>query len=378
MNVLFISDHLKSGGKERRLVELLKELVLRGKIKPVLILIHGFDANESIDYKSVLDLGIKIYYLGTFKMIKLPFEILKICKKENVNLINTWAPAVYTYLIYPCKLLLNLPILSNSITSARNTLGWLDKLKIKGTYFMCNVILSNSHQALKVFEVPKKKRLVIYNGFNQDRLLNLKTKSEILEKLDIKTKYIVAMAAEYSYRKDYPTYVKAANIVLDNNFDVTFLSMGSGNFQQYKELIDPKYEKRIIFLNRQKDVESIINATDIGVLASNVEGLPNFILECMAIGKPVLANNGDGVGTHELVIDSETGFLVPPMRPDLFANKIMELLSDENMRLQMGAKGRKIVEDKFNLNQMVNSFSGLYNKFHIANKRIGTSIKKNK
>ena len=99
-------------------------------------------------------------------------------------------------------------------------------LKIKGTYFLCDKILSNSYQALKVYKVPERKKLVIYNGFNQNRLNKLVNKKTIKRKFDIKTKFIVTMAAEYSYRKDYPTFIEAANIILNKNYDVTFYVWG--------------------------------------------------------------------------------------------------------------------------------------------------------
>lgn len=363
MNILFISDTLNSGGKERRLVELLIELSTRKEFVPILILTKGVNSKQSIDYKYLLKKDIKIYYLGNFNRFSLSIEIFKICKKENINIINTWAPHVNTYLIYPSKLLLKIPIISNSITSARNIHSWFQFLKIKGTYLMCDKILSNSYQALKVFKVPEDKKLVIYNGFNQDRLNNLVNKNLIRQKLGIKSKYIVSMAAEYSYRKDYPTYVEAANIILKQGYDVTFLCMGSGDFTPYSKLVDKKFKKNIKFLNRQSDVESIINASDIGVLASFAEGLPNFILECMALAKPVVANFGEGVGTHELVTESENGYLVQSKNPKLFADKIICLIENDYLRKKMGTNGKNIVKDKFNLKIMVDQFSELFNYY---------------
>ena len=357
-------DEISSGGKERRLVELLMELLNRKEFVPILILIKGVNSKQSIDYKYLLKKDIKIYYLANFNRFSLSIEIFKICKKENIKIINTWAPIVNTYLIYPSKLLLKIPILNNSITSARNNYSWHEFFKIKATYFMCDKILSNSYQALKVFKVPEIKKLVIYNGFNQNRLNKLVNKNTVKQKFDIKTKFIVSMAAEYSYRKDYPTFIESANIILNKNYDVTFLCMGSGDFTKYSKYVDKKFKRNIRFLNRQSDIESIINATDIGALASSVEGLPNFLLECMAIGKPVVANFGDGVGTHELVTDSENGYLVPARNPKLFADKIIHLLENDNLRKKMGTNGKNIVKHKFDIKQMVDSFSDLFKIFN--------------
>ena len=362
-HILFISDHLLSGGKERRLSELLLELDRRKNFTLTLLLLEGIDADCSIHYKEVLNLKIKILYLGRYNRFQLPFQIYKICKSEKIDLINTWAPAVYTYLIFPSKVFLKIPILNNAITSARNDISTFGMLKIRGTYALSDLILSNSRQALTVFKVPAKKKLVIYNGFRQSRLKNLKNATRLKQSLKISTKFVVAMAAEYGFRKDYPVYIKAANLVLERGYDVTFISMGSGNFEPYLTLVNQQYTSSFIFLQRQRHVESIMNICDIGVLASSVEGIPNSILEFMALGKPVVANSGEGVGTAELVNHNANGFLVTPKNPELMAEKIMDLLRDENKRTEFGKNGRKIVENRFAIEDMVNSYENLYSRY---------------
>ena len=103
MNIVFIVDTLNSGGKERRLVELLMELVSRKELLPILILTEGLNSNQAIDYKYLLEVDVRIYYLGNINKLNLSKEIIKICIKESIDLINIWSPIVYTYLIYPSK-----------------------------------------------------------------------------------------------------------------------------------------------------------------------------------------------------------------------------------------------------------------------------------
>ena len=84
----------------------------------------------------------------------------------------------------------------------------------------------------------------------------------------------------------------------------------------------------IYFLGNQKDVESIVNICDIGVLMTNnlvhQEGVSNSILEYMAFSKPVIASKGGG--TSEIVIPEETGFLINPFDVNDLAKKIVYLL----------------------------------------------------
>ena len=197
--------------------------------------------------------------------------------------------------------------------------------------------------------------------------LNYK-QSEILEKLDIKTKYIVAMAAEYSSRKDYPTFIRAANIILEKRDDVTFICMGSGDKQKYLDLIKTPKKQFVKLLDRQLDVESIFNICSIGVLCSVIEGIPNSILEFMALGKPVIANQCEGVGTAELVKNEINGYLIAPQDEQILAKKVNLILDNHNLRSKFGIEGIKIVESKFNIEQMINAFTELFQKFDLEKK----------
>ena len=91
----------------------------------------------------------------------------------------------------------------------------------------------------------------------------------------------------------------------------------------------------------------------------------NSILECMAIGKPVIANDGEGVGTKELIDDTVNGYLVPPKCPDIFADRIMHLLDKQEVRNKMGEHGKKTIQEKFNLKKMVDSFSELFENYNL-------------
>lgn len=132
------------------------------------------------------------------------------------------------------------------------------------------------------------------------------------------------MVASFSNYKDYRTYIQAANRVLNKVNYITFLCIGSGDDKTYRELVDPESKKFVKFLGRQENVESIMNICNIGILLTYTEGISNSIMEFMALGKPVIATDGGGI--KELIIDRETGFLIPPKSPMVLAEKIIVLL----------------------------------------------------
>lgn len=366
MKIAMITDHLRGGGKERRMVELMKAISdTYTDYKFVIIMMDGKDESD-IAYKDILDYNIPIIYLGGQNRTTQMKNLYSICKSEKVELVHFWAPIIYGYCLAPIRLFLYIPMISSSITSARKQGGnkfWI----CKSSYLLFDKILSNSYQALKINEVPKRKVICIYNGYNPERSFIKTQAEEIRKRYNIKTTHIVSMAGEYSYRKDYPLFVKAANRVLEQNPDVTFLAMGSGDSTPYEELIEPNSKDRIRFVGRVTDVESVYNASDVVALATTVEGVSNAIMEGMALGKPIVSTKGPFVGTSEIVEHGISGFLTEYHDDKGFAEYILRLLSDSELRQQMGERGKRIVEEKFSIEQMISEFVKVYDMYNSKN-----------
>ena len=123
-------------------------------------------------------------------------------------------------------------------------------------------------------------------------------------------------------------------------------------------------QNHVHFLGRQDHVHELLNLLDIFVLTSHSEGMSNTILEAMATGLPVVAT--DVGGTPELVVDGQTGVLVPPQAPDSLAQALAGLLANPERRGEMGRQARQRVEDIFALSVMVRAYETLYEQLVAA------------
>jgi len=103
--------------------------------------------------------------------------------------------------------------------------------------------------------------------------------------------------------------------------------------------------ERVRFAGYRDDVPSLLAALDVFVLPSWIEGLPLVVLEAMAQAKPVVAT--DVGGTGELVVDGETGLLVPPRDVDALVRAVDALLADPQRAAAMGEAGRERVRRLF-------------------------------
>ena len=359
MKILFFIDGLGAGGKERRLVELIKALTKNQEFDCELLIM-----NDEIHYTEVLDLNIKIHSL--IRETKKDFSVFKkfygLCKSINPDVVHCWDNMTAIYSVPVCKLL-HIPLINGMITNSPGKWRILNKYWLRGklTFPFSDYIVSNSKSGISAYGVSKRKSFVIYNGFNFNRICTLINKEIILSQIAVETKYVIGMVASFSKTKDYKTYFSAAQLLLETRKDITFLAIGhKTDSLKMQSLIQEKYMPHFRLLGTKSDIESYINAMDICVLSTFREGISNSILEYMALAKPVVAT--DGGGTNEIVADMKTGFLVKVSDPEDLSNKINMLLHDENLRTIMGNDGKKRIQEVFSMEKMLTEYISLYNK----------------
>jgi sugar transferase (PEP-CTERM/EpsH1 system associated) len=106
------------------------------------------------------------------------------------------------------------------------------------------------------------------------------------------------------------------------------------------------------------DIPGIMQALDLFVLPSRAEGISNTILEAMASGLPVVATRVGG--NPELVVEGDTGMLVPPESPLALASAIRTYLLDASQAIRHGEAARKRAEADFSIPGMVESYLTVY------------------
>ena len=111
-------------------------------------------------------------------------------------------------------------------------------------------------------------------------------------------------------------------------------------------------------LGERADVPDVLRSLDVFVLPSLAEGISNTILEAMACGLPVVAT--DVGGNSELVVEHESGYLVPAADPQALGAAIARYLDDAELRRRHGRRAREEVERQFSLSGMVRRYADLY------------------
>lgn len=165
---------------------------------------------------------------------------------------------------------------------------------------------------------------------------------------------------EQKYGPDY--LLRAFRIVLDRLNNVEIFLSGKGELREELESLaeDLGISHKVHFLGFLENVAEIMSSMDITVMPS-VEDSETFgvaAVESQALEVPVVASRVGGV--PEVVIDGKTGFLVPPRDEKALADAIIKILSDKDLRLNMGKLGRKTVAKKYNWVENARSMENLY------------------
>jgi glycosyltransferase involved in cell wall biosynthesis len=373
IRILFFIGSLRSGGKERRLIELLTYLLRSGYYEIFVVL-----TSNEIHYKKFLDLNIP-HKIIKKRWDKYDFTIISkfytISREFKPDLIHTWGRN-QTFYALPSTIGLKIPLLNSQITSAPPRLKklsinyWIDRLNFK----FSKIILSNSLAGIKAYGPPPEKSEVIYNGINMDRFTDLPDPKIVRAKYKIETPYAAIMVASFSPNKDYKLFSEVAQYVTAKRDDISFIGVGwyieaDTEYKRLKELT--KSNRRFIIPGIINDVEALVNACTIGILFSNKavhgEGISNAIMEYMALSKPVVAN--DAGGTKEIVLHNQNGYLIDGISAQEIGDLVIELVENETKRNLFGKVGADKMRDSFTLESMGKAFEEVYKKLVLSKQK---------
>ena len=152
----------------------------------------------------------------------------------------------------------------------------------------------------------------------------------------------VITIGRYSYEKGYDILLKIWSIVEKRSTDWQLDIFAMGDPTPYVKIMDElSIDKKRCHLNSSVvDVENEYINSSILVQPSRTEGFGMVLVEAMACGLPVISFDCEN-GPRSIISDGEDGFLIPPFEVDLFADRLVQLIIDGELRKKMGEKGQR-------------------------------------
>jgi glycosyltransferase involved in cell wall biosynthesis len=207
---------------------------------------------------------------------------------------------------------------------------------------------------------PVEKIVVIPNGIDTDGAEASPPPGAVPALLGDGEGAVVGTIARLVWKRGHEELLQAAALVVQAEPSVRLAIVGDGPLRSTLEARARGLglDGEIRFLGAVPNAARLLPGFDVFVLSSVLEGMSNAVLEAMAAGRPVVATRVGG--NSELVVDGETGFLVPPRDPGALADAVLRLVRDPQMARRFGEAGRRRAQSEFSLATMVGRLERLY------------------
>ena len=232
-----------------------------------------------------------------------------------------------------------------------------------------SAIVSNSFEGAdalkKTYRLSNKDITVINNGITPHNQEFVTT--DWHQELGIETnRPIVSMIANITGRKDHETLLEAWAIVIlyckQKNVELPFLILAGRKAETFDKLrllaFDLNLSNHVAFVGELNPVQDVISQSLFCVFSSNLEGCPNGVLECMEQGKVVVGTNISGL-RQATGKNYEEMCLSEPNNPNSLAEKILGIINNNELRIEIGLYNAKRILKEFSVEQMANSYLDL-------------------
>ncbi|HEV8595810.1 MAG TPA: glycogen synthase, partial [Thermoplasmata archaeon] len=267
---------------------------------------------------------------------------------------------------YGCKLVATVHSLEPLRPWKREQLGagyelssWMEREGLQACDAIVAVSQEMKHDILKFYDVPGAAVRVIHNGVDPEKY-HPKDGKHTLAKFRVRTPFVF-FCGRLSRQKGIFDLLAA----MDHVPDGTQLVLATGKpdtpelLGELKALIAGR--KNVVWIHEMledPDLVNLYNEAAVFACPSIYEPFGIINLEAMACETPVVACAVGGI--KEVVVDGETGFLVPPQAPEKLGRAITKVLEDEELAAKMGRAGRKRVLEQFTWDRIAEKTLALY------------------
>jgi glycosyltransferase involved in cell wall biosynthesis len=362
VNILQLIETSEEGGAETVMLSLAKSLRERGHNCTMGLLQMGWlnDELKKAGFETIIMRQKISYDLACL------WNLVALIRKRKIDIVHAHEFMMNTYGTL-AGILTRTPV----ITTVHGKNYYWEKKRRRAAYrvvsrFSKMVAVSEDMGRFLAKEVGISKRRIttIYNGVDfkgHNGSPSSRVAAATREALSIPAQSpIIATVGRLVAVKDHSTLLKAAVKVIRSCPAVIFLICGDGELRGRleNEARELGIAENVRFAGFRNDIFDLLQISDVYVCSSLSEGLSLSILEAMAAGKPVIATNVGG--NPEVVVNGETGILVPPQDPEILASRIVSLLRDKPLSQQFGLKGQWRTDEKFSYERMVHSYQQLY------------------
>jgi glycosyltransferase involved in cell wall biosynthesis len=291
-------------------------------------------------------------------------HLLRICRRERVAIwhghdYKSNALGLLVRLFWPMRLVTTV---HGWVHQTRRTPLYygLDRLCLP--YYETVICVSEDlHQRCRACGVPPARCVLIENAIDTEEFARRRGIAEAKQHLGLSPqRLLVGAIGRLSAEKGFDLLIRSADQLLKAGVDMELFLVGEGDqMPLLRELVRSLgREDRIRLLGYRPDIREVYEALDVYALSSLREGLPNVLLEALALEVPVVATRIAGV--PRLIRDGENGLLVEPGSAEALTRALARLLGDAGLREQLRRAGRDTVEQGYSFARRMDKVRALY------------------
>lgn len=247
---------------------------------------------------------------------------------------------------------------------ARKLIQWAEWYGARKCHLMVSVADAMTDLMVAGGVAPREKFVTVYSGMDVAPFVEAdRTRDEVRRELGYRPEHVViGKIARLFHLKGHEDVVDAARQVVRRYDQARFLFVGDGILRESLERriaeagLTPYFQ--FTGLVAPSRIPSLVGAMDALVHASLREGLARALPQALIAGKPVVSYDCDGA--REVVLNGQTGFLLPPRDVDGMADALMKLVSSSELRAKLGGQGRERFTDQFRHETMTRRLRELY------------------
>jgi glycosyltransferase involved in cell wall biosynthesis len=234
----------------------------------------------------------------------------------------------------------------------------IDQLLVSITDRIICVCKSDYEKAIAAKVATPSKTLIVYNGIETDKFSQSINKETSRKIFDIApTEFIFGNVGRLHEQKGHQYLLQAFVKVADR---ARLLIIGDGDLKD--ELInlasDLQISDRIIFLGARSDVHEFLSAINVFVMPSLWEGQPIALLEALAMGKPCIVSNVDGI--PEIITNGVNGYLVKRKDVAGLTQAMNQAIDNPEILQQLASAGVSTITEKFLAQNMAKAIADIY------------------
>jgi glycosyltransferase involved in cell wall biosynthesis len=298
------------------------------------------------------------------------FEITRLLRRQDYQIVHTHSTNA-GFLGRAAARLVGVPIVVhtvhgfpfNDLTFARpvrTLLVWLERVAADLSDHLVMVSELNKEEAVRRRIAAADKMTVIHSGIDMSLFqASVDRKAKRLE-LGLENDWpVVGWVGRLAEQNAPEVFLSAARQVLEEREKTNFIVVGGGDlYSEVNRLAS--YIPQVRLLGMRSDVPQILPIVDVFVSTCRWAGLGRAVTEAMIAKRPVIATAVNGV--PEIVLNGETGLLVPPDTPGATAEKITCLLENAALARRLGENAREMVVPEFSAELMVSRVERVYEK----------------